>query len=52
LVDEVVSVEPEAAGVCAITVPIIRERPIKAVAKVFIVLILFFLVAIISASVM
>jgi hypothetical protein len=38
----VLGVEVEAAGVCAITVPIMRERPIKAEAKVFIVLVLLF----------
>jgi hypothetical protein len=32
----VVSVDVEAAGVCAITVPIMREKPTNAVAKIFI----------------
>ena len=45
-------VELEAAGVFAITVPIMKERPIKAVAKVFMVCIPLFLGCRYSASTM
>ena len=48
----VVSVELDGAGVCAITVPIMRERPIRADAKVFIVFIPLFLGCRYSASTM
>jgi hypothetical protein len=39
---ELLLVELEAAGVCAMTVPIMRERPIKAEAKSFMLMIPLF----------